>query len=43
MTDLDFTNSKNTWRLTKKYIFYIGGGSVFWAAKKQKTVAMSTI
>jgi len=39
--DLDFTNDKDTWRFTKRHVFYTGRGLILWATKWQETVVIS--
>jgi len=36
--NLDFVNNKNTWKLTKVYIFYTGESPISWATKRQETI-----
>lgn len=41
--DADYAGDGDTRRSTKGHIFFIGGGPVSWASKRQETVALSMV
>lgn len=41
--DADFAGDRDTRRSTEGYIFFVAGGAVSWASKRQETVALSTV
>lgn len=41
--DADFAGDSDTRRSTEGYVFFVAGGPVSWASKRQETVALSTV
>src|SRR5258707_12171489 len=43
MTSLDWAGGTNSWRLVSGYTFMFCGAAVAWSAKKQPTIALSSM